>query len=93
MDNELQPPTLPDTTPPTQELMPTPTRNAPPSPTRPSKRFTQRTVVGARGLLPMLYRPAELCRSLGVTDGELHDWMRRGLPFQRDARGHLWFDG
>ena len=63
------------------------------TPARPSKRFSQRTVVAARGLLPMLYRRAELCQKLGVTGGDLHEWMRHGLPFQRDARGHLWFDG
>jgi hypothetical protein len=41
----------------------------------------------------MRYRPAELCQKLDVTDGDLHEWMRHGLPFERDARGHLWFDG
>lgn len=63
------------------------------TPIRLNKRFTQRAVVSSRGLLPTLYRSAEICQKLGITSGDLHDWMRNGLPYQQDARGHLWFEG
>lgn len=63
------------------------------TPVRLGKRFSQRTIASSRGLLPTLYRAAELYDKLDVTSRELHDWMRNGLPYQQDGRGHLWFDG
>ncbi len=50
-------------------------------------------VVRAPGLLPMLYRPAELAVDLGVLDRVVREWLRRDLPHQRDERGHVWIDG
>lgn len=64
-----------------------------PTPIRLGKRFSQRTLASVRGLLPTLYRSAEICQKLDITSGDLHDWMRNGLPYQQDGRGHLWFDG
>lgn len=63
------------------------------TPIRLQKRFSQRVVVSSRGLLPTLYRAAEICSKLDISTVELHDWMRNGLPYQQDARGHLWFEG
>lgn len=57
------------------------------------KRFSQRTVAASRGLLPTLYRSTEICQKLYITSGDLHNWMRNGLPYQQDACGHLWFEG
>jgi len=50
-------------------------------------------IVRAPGLLPMLYRPSELAEELGVSAVVVRDWVEKGLPHQRDHRGHLWIDG
>jgi hypothetical protein len=50
-------------------------------------------IVRASGLLPMLYRPAELAEDLGVSIRLVREWLRRDLPHQRDERGHFWIDG
>jgi len=50
-------------------------------------------IVRAPGLLPMLYRPAELAAELEVSVAVVREWMDKGLPFQRDQRGHIWLDG
>ena len=63
------------------------------TPIRLQKRFSQRVIASSRGLLPTLYRAAEICAKLDIALGDLHDWMRNGLPYQQDSRGHLWFDG
>lgn len=58
-----------------------------------AKRLSHRVIVSSRGLLPTLYRSAEICTKLAITHTDLHDWMSHGLPYQQDGRGHLWFDG
>ncbi len=50
-------------------------------------------IVRAPGLLPMLYRPAELARDLEIPESTLRDWLGLGLPHQRDERGHIWING
>ena len=50
-------------------------------------------IVRAPGLLPMLYRPSELAEELNVAAPTVRDWIEKGLPHQRDRRGHLWIDG
>jgi len=50
-------------------------------------------IVRAPGLLPMLYRPAELAQDLGVSDRTVREWLMKDLPHERDERGHLWIDG
>jgi hypothetical protein len=50
-------------------------------------------IVRAPGLLPMLYRPSELAGELGVSAAIVRDWVEKGLPHQRDHRGHVWIDG
>ena len=50
-------------------------------------------IVRAPGLLPMLYRPSELAQDMEVPETTLRDWFGRGLPHQRDERGHIWING
>lgn len=50
-------------------------------------------IVRAPGLLPMLYRPSELAEELSVSAAVVRDWVEKGLPHQRDHRGHMWIDG
>jgi hypothetical protein len=50
-------------------------------------------IVRAPGLLPMLYRPSELAEELNVSSAVVRDWVEKGLPHQRDQRGHIWIDG
>ena len=56
-------------------------------------RLTHRVIVRAPGLLPMLYRPKELAEELGMSSMTIADWVKNGLPHQRDGRGHLWING
>jgi hypothetical protein len=50
-------------------------------------------IVKTPGLLPMQYRAREIEEELGISSTTLRGWMRKGLPFFRDSRGHLWIDG
>lgn len=50
-------------------------------------------IVRAPGLLPMLYKPSELARDLGAPARSVRSWISKGMPHQRDKRGHLWIDG
>jgi hypothetical protein len=50
-------------------------------------------IVRAPGLLPMLYRPAELAQDLEVPESTFRDWLGMGLSHQRDDRGHIWING
>ena len=50
-------------------------------------------IVRAPGLLPMLYRATELAEDLDVSIWVIRQWARKGMPYQRDARGHLWING
>jgi hypothetical protein len=50
-------------------------------------------IVRAPGLLPMLYRATDLAEDLEVSIRTVRQWARRGMPYQRDSRGHLWING
>jgi hypothetical protein len=50
-------------------------------------------IARAPGLLPMLYKPSELCAELGIEARVLHFWLHLGLSHQRDGRGHIWVSG
>ena len=50
-------------------------------------------IVRAPGLLPMLYKTSELCTELCIPAKVLRGWLRLGLPFKRDGRGHIWING
>jgi len=50
-------------------------------------------IVGAPGLLPMLYRPTELAEDLHVPARTIREWTGKGMPHQRDRRGHIWING
>ncbi len=42
----------------------------------------------------MLYRPSELADELAIPAPTIRWWIQhRGIPYQRDARGHLWVSG
>ena len=56
-------------------------------------KFPHTLIVRAPGLLPMLYRPAELAQDLGVPASTLRDWLALGGPHQRDDHGHVWING
>ena len=50
-------------------------------------------IVKAPGLLPMLYRLGELAEELEISPRVVREWMDKGLPYTRDAHGHLWING
>jgi hypothetical protein len=50
-------------------------------------------IIKAAGLLPMLYTPAELAEELGLTAPTIRDWLKLGLPHERDERGRIWING
>jgi hypothetical protein len=56
-------------------------------------RLSHSIIVRAPGLLPMLYKPSELARDLGIPVSTLRDWVQGGVPHQRDGRGHIWING
>ena len=56
-------------------------------------RLPHTAITRAPGLLPMLYRPAELAEELGVPVSQVHRWVKQGLPSSHDKRGHLWIIG
>lgn len=41
----------------------------------------------------MFYRPSELAQDLEIPESTLRDWFSKGLPHQRDERGHIWING
>ncbi len=41
----------------------------------------------------MMYTLSELGADLDVPARLLREWLTRGLPHQRDGRGHIWIDG
>jgi hypothetical protein len=55
--------------------------------------FHQIVIVRAPGLLPMLYTPRELEQELGIPSCTLREWTKAGMPFQKDAQGHIWING
>ena len=58
-----------------------------------SVKLSHGVIVRAPGLLPMLYRATELAEDLDVSIWVIRQWARKGMPYQRDARGHLWING
>ena len=56
-------------------------------------RLPHSVIVRAPGLLPMLYAPSELDHELQMPARTVRCWIDRGLPRQRDERGHIWIDG
>lgn len=56
-------------------------------------KFDQKVMAKAPGLLPMLYRAVELEAELAVSAATIQHWLKAGLPYQRDRRGHLWING
>jgi hypothetical protein len=59
----------------------------------PSIKLPHAVIVKAPGLLSMLYSPSELEGELGVPARTIRDWLRWGLPHQRDETGHIWING
>jgi hypothetical protein len=63
-------------------------------PTRPAViRPPRIAIIKAPGLLPMLYTPSELAEELGLTAPTIRDWLKLGLPHERDERGYIWING
>jgi hypothetical protein len=60
---------------------------------KPVERFPHSVIVRAPGLLPMLYKVKELAGELGVSPRAIREWAHRGMPHQRDGRGHIWING
>jgi hypothetical protein len=56
-------------------------------------RVPHSVIVCAPGLLPMLYALSELAAELRISVRPLREWLKQGMPQQRDARGHIWIDG
>ena len=50
-------------------------------------------IVRAPGLLPMLYTLTELGEELDISVRTLREWLDRGVPHERDKRGHIWING
>lgn len=50
-------------------------------------------IVKAPGLLPMQYGLGELAEELEISPRIVREWMEKGLPYTRDAQGHLWISG
>ena len=57
------------------------------------KGFSQLVIVRAPGLLPMLYTPRELEQELGVPSRTIREWIKYGMPFEKDNEGHVWVNG
>ena len=56
-------------------------------------KLPHRVIVKAPGLLQMQYKVRELAEELGVPESTLRDWLKRGVPYQRDSRNHIWIVG
>lgn len=56
-------------------------------------KLPHRVIVKAPGLLPMLYKPGEICGELEIADSTLRDWFQTEAPHQRDERGRIWVNG
>jgi hypothetical protein len=50
-------------------------------------------IVRSAALLNMLYSPNELADELKVPARTIRERITKGLPYQRDRRGHLWVNG
>jgi hypothetical protein len=62
-------------------------------PSKTTVKLPHSVIVRAPGLMPMLYKPSELAEHLGILSRTIRQWVSKGLPHQRDARGHLWING
>jgi len=60
---------------------------------KPVEKLPHSVIVRAPGLLPMLYKVKELAGELGISPRTIRKWARRGMPHQRDGKGHIWIDG
>ncbi|MBI5304882.1 MAG: hypothetical protein HY868_22300 [Chloroflexi bacterium] len=58
-----------------------------------ARHFNHLVIMRAPGLLPMLYTPRELEDELGIPALTIREWIKQGMPHERDARGHLWING
>ena len=57
-------------------------------------KLSQKTIVKAPGLLPMLYKPSELAEYLCINRRTLYDWLdKNGAPHIRDAHNRIWING
>ena len=57
-------------------------------------KISQKVIVKAPGLLPMLYKPSELAKELCIHRRTLYDWLNKnGAPYTRDAHNHIWING
>lgn len=55
--------------------------------------FNHLVIMRAPGLLPMLYTPHKLEEELGIPALTIREWIKQGMPHERDERGHLWING
>ncbi len=56
-------------------------------------RLPHTVVVRAPGLLPMLYSLNELAEDLHIPVHIVREWLKKGLPHQRDAAHRVWING
>ncbi len=56
-------------------------------------RIPKTVIWRAPGLLDMLYTPSEMSAELDVPARSIREWVKFGMPHQRDDRGHLWIHG
>lgn len=47
----------------------------------------------ARTLLDMMYMPAELAREFSVDEQIIYEWIKQGLPHEKDNNKMLWIHG
>ena len=48
-------------------------------------KFPHSVITRSPGLLPMLYTPSELEEDLSVPARTVREWIKQGLPHQRDS--------
>ena len=60
---------------------------------RSTVRLPHGAIVKAPGMLPMMYTTRELADDLGVAARTVREWATRGMPHERDRRGHIWVNG
>lgn len=56
-------------------------------------RVTPRQINVARELLDMMYMPSELAGELFVNEQAVDQWIKQGLPHEKDDKGKLWIHG
>ncbi len=60
---------------------------------RMTHKLPRSVIIRAAGLLEMLYSPIELAEDLSVPARTVREWIKNGMPFERDRRGHMWVNG